>query len=233
MRKLLLGAAVALGALTGASAVSASTVLIKADHLATSAYTVSFSGDIFGVAPPYTNVYESPDVLTVSINGGPDQSLLVFCVDIFHVFDSSTPNPTVTYVTDLVTTNSDGALSGTGHALSNVISGEIGYLAYLGQLTSDPERLAAIQGAIWKTEYSNTNFQISGGSARIDEYVSLASAWGASHPNYEGFARGITAVDGKTQGFTTGVPEPAAWALMIGGFAGAGAMLRRRKAMTV
>lgn len=30
---------------------------------------------------------------------------------------------------------------------------------------------------------------------------------------------------------TGGVPEPATWALMIGGFGGAGVMLRRRKAM--
>jgi hypothetical protein len=34
---------------------------------------------------------------------------------------------------------------------------------------------------------------------------------------------------GGIQAISTGVPEPAAWAMMISGFAGVGALMRRRR----
>ena len=37
-----------------------------------------------------------------------------------------------------------------------------------------------------------------------------------------------TEVPGQPNPFSTGVPEPATWAMMIGGFVGMGALLRRR-----
>ena len=216
-------------ALAGASQASASTVYISADHLYTSAYTVVLGGTVDG-NPFSANVFESPDVLTVSIDNGAPQDILAFCVDIFHNFNSSTPP--VTYVTSPVTNNSDSANSGGGPALSNVISGELGFLADLGKITSDPERMAGIQGAVWKTEYAGLT--LSGGSSYVDYYAGLASAWGAAHPNFAGYANGIYATNGQTQGFgatqgftTGGVPEPATWALMLSGFGLAGAALRR------
>jgi hypothetical protein len=141
------------------------------------------------------------------------------------MFDSSTPP--VTYETGQLTTDSSSTTSGNGVALSHVISGEIGYLASLGQLTTNADDLAGIQGAIWLTEYSGLT--LSGGSTLVGHYQSLASAWGASNPSYSGLAPAIYSVTGATQGFVTGVPEPASWALMIGGLGMAGAMLRRRR----
>jgi hypothetical protein len=42
-----------------------------------------------------------------------------------------------------------------------------------------------------------------------------------------------TVTGGDAVGFFGAAPEPAAWALMIGGFATAGAMLRRRRALAL
>jgi len=228
MRKLLIGASAAFAALAVSASASAATFQISADHLATTDYTVTLGGTVFGVSPPYTNVYESPEILTVSIDGGPPVDLMAFCVDIFHQFSSSTPP--VTYVSNLVTTDSDGVLSGTGHALTGVISGEIAYLAHLALSNTSAEDLAGIQGAIWLTEYDGLT--LSGGSSKVGHYVDLANAWGAAHPDSKGFAHGIVAVNGATQAFIVGVPEPATWAMMIGGFGLAGGALRRRRAAT-
>jgi len=227
MRKILLGAAAAVGALVASSSASAATVFIAADHLATTNYIVTLGGTVNG-NPFNLQVFESPDVLTASFDGGPLEQVLVFCVDIFHLFDSTTPP--ITYETGPVDTDSSGALSGNGNPLSHVISGELGYLAGLANASSTAADLAAIQGAIWLTEYSGLT--ISGGSPLTAQYQALGAQWAADHAGYNSYANGIYDVDGHHQGFVLGgVPEPSTWALMIGGFGLAGAMLRRRRSL--
>ena len=231
-RCLLLASAACVLAAGGASTASAATVLINSDHLATSSYTTNLGGTVDG-NPFSADVYESPDVLNVSFNGGPSHDILAFCVDIFHNFNSSTPP--VTYETAAVQNNSDSPASGGGTPLANLISGEIGYLADVGKTTSDPEHLAGIQGAIWQIEYPSLT--LSGGSSYVPFYVALANAWGIGHPNFAGFADGIYPQNGNTQGFgytqgfTIGgsVPEPATWSMTILGFGALGAALRLRR----
>ena len=227
MRKILLGLAAATGALIAASTASAATVFISADYLATSAYTTVLGGTVDGT-PFNLNVYESPDILTASFDGGPSEQLLVFCVDIFHFFDP-TNTPPVFYHTGLLTTDSSGANSGTGVALSPLISGEIGYLASLYH-GATAAQLAGIQGAIWLTEYSTLTLT-GGATAEVAQYQALGAAWATAHANNTVYADAIYSDVGRTQGFVIGgeVPEPASWALMMMGFGLAGAMLRRRR----
>src|SRR3954468_10174385 len=104
LHKLLIGAVAATGAMALAASAQASSVLISADHLATTAYTTVLGGTVDGTAFNL-NVYESPDVLTASFDGGPSQQLLVFCVDIFHFFDPAN-TPPVLYQTGLLKTDS-------------------------------------------------------------------------------------------------------------------------------
>ena len=232
MRKVLLGAATALGAFGLASSAGAATVVINSSHVI-GGYTVQISG-----GAPYSNVYEGPEAMNVSFNGGPAQDITAFCVDLFHLWTGAPPAQT--YVTAPVTKDSHDYWSGDGNTLSDSVSGQIGFLAGMGQTTSDVARLAGIQGAIWSIEYPAFTISSPPGnpssSPYLGYYVGLAGAWATSHPGFHGHANGIYSVGGSsqgfglTQGFTTGgVPEPTTWALMIGGFGMAGAMLRHRR----
>ena len=231
MRKRLIVGAAAAALLGVASAANASIVVINSSSLASTAYTVHIGGTVDGNAVPYPDVYEAPEVMNISVDGGPAQDVLAFCVDLFHLWTETTP---VTYFTSPVSHNSDSPTSGGGTALSNEVSGEIGYLASLAAAASDASHLAAIQGAIWQIEYPNIT--LSGGSPFVSTYTTLASTWAAAHPGFSGQAVGIYPLNaatggfGITQGFTTtGVPEPATWMLTIGGFGLLGAALRRRR----
>jgi hypothetical protein len=61
-----------------------------------------------------------------------------------------------------------------------------------------------------------------GGAGSLSAYVGTSSA-DARGPLIDNFSLGVTPAGAA--------PEPAGWALMIGGFGGAGAMLRRRSAV--
>jgi hypothetical protein len=227
VRNLCVGAAAATAAFLLASSAMASTVLISADHLASTAYTTVLGGTVDGTAFNL-NVYESPDILTASFDGGPSEQLLVFCVDIFHYFDPNN-TPPILYQTGLLTTDSSASNSGSGVALSPLISGEIGYLASLYN-GATAAQLAGIQGAIWLTEYSGLTLT-GGATAQVAQYQALGAVWAATHASNTTYADAIYSVGGQNQGFVPGgaVPEPASWALMIAGFGMAGAMLRRRR----
>src|SRR5207253_2120940 len=84
-------AALAVGALTlglgAASQAGAVPVLITHAQVVTKGYVVNLGGTIDGHAFSAHNVYESPDLFTVSVDGGPAEDFLAFCVDIFHHFD--------------------------------------------------------------------------------------------------------------------------------------------------
>jgi hypothetical protein len=68
-----------------------------------------------------------------------------------------------------------------------------------------------------------------GASVILDPLVEIDPVWAAAHPGFSlVFSDGIGEGAGAPV-LAGGVPEPASWALMIGGFAVAGAAIRRRR----
>jgi hypothetical protein len=170
---------------------------------------------------------------------GDSNPLWVWCVDLDHTINIGSYNPPLAYETSMVTTDSTGAMSGTGNPLSQMVSGEIQTLADIGtglanSASPDAEKLTAIQGAIWEVEYNFTPSQVVGTPQEnndIASYLAYAQAHVAS-----GFAPAIYPVGpggegfGFTQGFATGVPEPTTWVMLLLGFAHLGVSLRVRAA---
>jgi hypothetical protein len=195
-----------------------------------------------------------PMLLTTS-----SSSFWVFCVDLYHnitvaIGGQHSFSPPLAYTTGQITTNSSTG-SGTGAALSTMISGEIQYLAnkYLPlastNMSNTPQnqllqnQLTAVQAAIWDIEYGAGTATATSGStlagaqtalqenSLISQYMTEAlnnytNAYGTGGL-YSENSQGLAG--GGTQGFVTGVPEPSTWAMMVLGFASVGFMAYRRK----
>ena len=148
-----------------------------------------------------------------------------FCVDIWHPMPLG--NVHIVYDPKPLLTNSSGVFSGTGTPLSETQIGEIGGLVVLGNnlyshsnvfLAAD---MAGIQAAIWAIE--NPEVTVSG-DTQLNGLIATYESYASAHPSYA-----ITAyydVRGAAQGVAGPVPEPAAWLLMLTGFAGLGASVR-------
>ncbi len=169
---------------------------------------------------------------TASKAGGSSFDIIGFCVDLYHnIFVSVGSQLPISLDYHRAQLTSDG----NGIGLSSAQASQIGGLATLGFTiagSSDSDKfvkLAAIQQAIWTIEYPTLSFDGSGSFAGQQAY---ADAFVAAAPSLRGGARAFYADDGQTQGFVVaGVPEPASWALMIGGFVMVGASVRRRRAL--
>jgi hypothetical protein len=152
-------------------------------------------------------------------------SLYVFCDDLEHNVGIG-GGQNLFYHTGAV------MFDGAGNPLSKALSNVLGQIADIGvgiALGSDPDRsadLTAVQAAIWSLEYG---VSIVSGDAEINTEIATLMAL---QDNHAGYAQGLISDDGH-QSFLIGgsVPEPATWALMIGGFGLAGATLRRRRAV--
>ena len=176
--------------------------------------------------------------IELTVQGDP-KPLWVWCVDLDHVVYIQNYNPPLVYQTGQVTTDSTGLQSGTGNKLNQNVSGEIQTLAEIGtgianSASPDAVKLTAIQGAIWEVEYGFSPSQVVGTPQENGDIASYI-AYAQNHVA-PGFADAIYPVGpdgqgfGYTQGFATGVPEPATWAMLILGFAHLGVGLRCRAA---
>lgn len=124
------------------------------------------------------------------------------------------------------------------------------FASYNAAVAARNLRLSAVQGAIWQV---TSNRNVSSSDAAFDLLVDNLSGNHLTDFFYNGYGDGdhgftlITPIQqfgGKygttplalTQSFvfaTGAVPEPSTWALLILGFGGAGAMLRRQRRMSL
>lgn len=219
--------------------------------------TSQFSG------PSGANVYLTPQVYQANYGttvANPKFNLLVFCVDIFHYSGTN-----LSYNYDDSQPLSTNSLNGfIGATLSTV--GPFNQVDHVGRLVnygaklyaadsnsivgSNRDKLAAVQGAIWKV-VNPTLVQTVGGSDAAAISGMIANLSGVNYlttiyNDVGGVSNKIhflkeSATSPKPYGTANshqafaiaGVPEPATWVMMIGGFGMAGAILRRapRKAV--
>lgn len=222
----LLAAAAACGALAVAAPASALTLLSASMDTSNTAYITG---------PGYSvDAYIGP-VTFHATNGGPAFDFTAYCVDIFHDMFLGPLNGGAGYgyhaealTTDSKTSTGAGQA---GDALSVVQLQDIsGLLNYSDTLTDAgaadlSRRLAGIQGAIWEIE--NPGYSVNG-SAQVNAYIAEDVAKAGHLP--VGTMHSVFADDWSHQAFASGgVPEPATWTMLIMGFGGVGALLRRRR----
>jgi hypothetical protein len=219
--------------------------------LETATMNTSRTVTIDGPAGFHTRVVIAPTVFTAYEGVGPvglSSELFAFCLDIFHPMTTGTINLQYDDNFDL-TTNSQyqtvtpfvGATT-----LSQAQVVQVGRLVNYGTaiyrsgpLTSTQLiQLSGLQGAIWKVINPDYTFSSTVAvNARIAQYsaanyLSQLTGYGPVRAGLIMITQtGLYGTAEARQGFGMGVPEPATWGLMIGGFATVGAMLRRRRAV--
>jgi hypothetical protein len=229
-RNLLLAAAATIGALAVGSSASAATIFVtnvgvtsndsSFDHL-------NLSG--LGGGPDLSTDVWAPGILFTEETslGGPTTTDLVFCVDLEHNIGVQGYGPPLVFDTGFL------QFTGGGAPVDPIISNEIGRLAELGKYIYKTQsfdyahKLVAVQGAIWSLEYGVKGGRATSSNAAIDSEIAAFVKIG---PHGTGLAHELLSDPHHVQNMVSGgVPEPASWALMIGGFGMAGAMLRRQR----
>ena len=230
-------AAVAFGA-TLAIAAPASALQLLSASMDTS-NVANITGPGYG--PGGINVYAAPVTFTAT-NGGPTFSFTAYCIDLIHDMTLGTLNGGLGYGYHEEPLVYDSTLSSAsaqnGNLLTTTQLDKIGALVNYGASLSKTNavdlnnRLAAVQAAIWVVEFGPAYTVTVSASVHpyLQTYIDAAAS--ASMPT--GPIKTLFANDFQTQAFAiaASVPEPTTWLMMIFGFGGIGAVLRRRRQNT-
>jgi PEP-CTERM motif len=175
-----------------------------------------------GASTVYVNgqdVYLGQAYFTADV-GGKTETFGAYCVDFYH--DITLGGLDLPYAYSKLYTYSDGVLSGTGSLMNLSMAEEIGSLASYGLRSNDAITKDAVQALIWEDMGANLTGFGANGAAIQNEITYLQTLDLSSNIRPDA----IYAANGLTQGFTTGVPEPSTWAMMLVGLLGLGAALR-------
>ncbi len=235
-------AVVALTLSFGAAASQASTYVVSGTIPAAFREVVSISGP-----PDYGSVYAGPMVWNGTVDGQPFTDLVAFCVDLYHHISLSPSGLTYYDNIPLTYDSNPGGVGALHPLLTTTQLSDIGRLVNFGTLvaldasaTNKQRVLSATQGAIWEIAAGVNVFK--SGDASYGNLVDAFKAgdFGAAN-TYGAIATNFTlltppgypnASGAQSFAIAAAVPEPRAWALMIGGFGVAGAMLRRQSRRT-
>jgi hypothetical protein len=240
------------GALFAASSANAAAIFLQTAQLnkPASAY---ITGPITGVGTTFNSlhVYNGPVTFTANYGTAADAtpantfSFLGFCIDIYHEINTNIANAAplavnLQYQTQTLTHNGYGV--GLSNAQKQQISALVNFATTIAFNDADySNKMGGVQGAIWQIE--NPNYDVVGGpdvgygssASGVNAYMAQYTLAAVTHAIPVG--KIITVYDytnpltGGHQAFAFagGVPEPATWLMMILGFGGIGAMLRRRR----
>jgi hypothetical protein len=224
-----LAAAAAIALCASATPSSAAEIFLRSLSM-DGAYQANISGPSVAT-PGYPSINENglSNIMKFQANDGVGQigsphELLAFCVDIFDNIGLGGVN--LQYHTSTLTQdgNGDALLGQQIHDITSLVTYGT-KLYHLGD-TDLSRKLSGVQAAIWKIE--NPLYTIAPSDSAVtlymNNYVALA-------PSLHGSIYTIYPDTARSQGFaiSNGVPEPATWTMMILGFGGVGAVLRRRR----
>ncbi len=206
MKRFLLAGAAALAVSFAAGHASAVDFTVVKTSMS-SPYTANLSG--FGID-------ETVRLGPIDFTTDAGMDYLLYCLDPFHTITIGNQDPSLIYDKGVVS-NDFG-----GHVFTVTQLGNINWLLQVGRNPIDDVHGAAIQADIWTHE----GMTVGGLAAPVQTYFDFLESHMGSASGANTFS--WNSLDGH-QSFGGGVPEPATWALLIMGFGGIGALIRRRR----
>jgi hypothetical protein len=212
-------------------------LLLRPDFASAATFTYSS----YSVANPQNITILTPNnvvgaagqITLVGSGANAGETLQAWCLDVFTYLTGSS-----TYQISSLTTAGAGSPN---PSLTTTQIAQIGALMVNGNalINTATDVSAAIQLAIWQTEYGGS-FTYSGVSSAVTNLANAYLANVGTGGIWSGGSYGITllsAPGNQTLGYASGdqngeltpTPLPAAWLMMVSGLAGIGYVARRRK----